>query len=95
VAGIRACPGPSGGVEWNGPAFDPDSRTLYVGAVDWCYTFRVGPVPDKYVPGHLYMGTGLTGDPVREGHRLGDGARRDHRHHPLEVPRTEADSWPA
>jgi len=66
VAGIRACPGPSGGVEWNGPAFDPDSRMLYVGAVDWCYRFRVGQVPDEYVPGQLYMGTGLTGDPVEQ-----------------------------
>jgi alcohol dehydrogenase (cytochrome c) len=23
LEGIRACPGPLGGVEWNGPAFDP------------------------------------------------------------------------
>lgn len=66
VEGIRACPGVVGGVEWNGPAFDPDSRTLYVGSVDWCYTFSVGKVPDKYVPGQVYMGTGLTPDPTEK-----------------------------
>ena len=58
VEGIRACPGVVGGVEWNGPAFDPDSRTLYVGSVDWCYTFSVGKVPDKYVPGQGVHGDG-------------------------------------
>jgi alcohol dehydrogenase (cytochrome c) len=30
------CPGGVGGTEWNGPALDPQSRTLFVGAVDWC-----------------------------------------------------------
>src|SRR5258705_7503557 len=34
VEGVRACPGPSGGVEWNGPALDPDTPTLFVGALD-------------------------------------------------------------
>src|SRR6266478_4784119 len=30
------CPGGLGGIDWNGPALDPTSRTLFVGAVDWC-----------------------------------------------------------
>ena len=25
-------------VEWNGPAYNPTTRMLYVGAVDWCAT---------------------------------------------------------
>ncbi len=56
-AGVYACPGPGGGVEWNGPAFDARSRTIYVGAVDWCGTFTSGPV--EYVPGAMYNGTGF------------------------------------
>ena len=60
--GIRACPGVLGGVEWNGPAFDPTSRTLYVGSVDWCATFTSGA--QEYVAGQLYMGTGYKPDPI-------------------------------
>jgi alcohol dehydrogenase (cytochrome c) len=33
---VRACPGLLGGVEWNGPAFNPGTGLLYVPAVDWC-----------------------------------------------------------
>src|SRR5262245_11761160 len=54
--GVLACPGSEGGVEWNGPAVDPSSRAIYVGAVDWCQVFVSG-VP-QYRPGQLYMGTG-------------------------------------
>jgi alcohol dehydrogenase (cytochrome c) len=61
LEGIRACPGPLGGVEWNGPAFDPDSRTIYVGSVDWCATFNLGQ-DVKYKAGELYMGTRYSGD---------------------------------
>jgi alcohol dehydrogenase (cytochrome c) len=60
--GIRACPGPLGGVEWNGPAFDPDSRTIFVGSVDWCATYKVG-AEIQHQPGDLHMGTGYTSDP--------------------------------
>jgi alcohol dehydrogenase (cytochrome c) len=62
VDGIRACPGPLGGVEWNGPAFDPDTHSIYVGSVDWCATFVLG-AEIEYAPGDLYMGTGHTSDP--------------------------------
>lgn len=36
VEGIRICPGIWGGVGWNGPAFDPTSTTVFVGAIDMC-----------------------------------------------------------
>ena len=62
LEGIRACPGPLGGVEWNGPAFDPATRAIYVGAVDWCATFKLG-AEIVYKPGDLYMGTAHVGDP--------------------------------
>lgn len=58
LAGGRACPGSLGGVEWNGPAVDPSSRRVYVGAVDWCFTFIAGE--PKYVPGQFYFGTNAT-----------------------------------
>ena len=58
--GIRACPGVLGGVEWNGPAFDPASGTIYVGSVDWCATFNTGEY--EYVQGQIYMGTGYKPD---------------------------------
>jgi alcohol dehydrogenase (cytochrome c) len=63
LEGIRACPGPLGGVEWNGPAFDPTTRAIYVGSVDWCATFKLG-AEIVYKPGDLYMGTAHTGDPA-------------------------------
>jgi len=37
--GVFVCPGPLGGVQWNGPAFSPRTNMLYVPSVDWCGTF--------------------------------------------------------
>ena len=53
--GVRVCPGVLGGVEWNGPAFNPGTNLIYVGAVDWCYTFYAAAAA-RYIPGKLYMG---------------------------------------
>ncbi len=33
---VHFCPGLTGGSEWNGAAYNPNSNALYVGAVDWC-----------------------------------------------------------
>lgn len=60
--GIRACPGVLGGVEWNGPAFDPATRTIFVGSVDWCATFTLGKY--DYSAGQVYMGTVYKPDPT-------------------------------
>jgi alcohol dehydrogenase (cytochrome c) len=38
---IRFCPGALGGVEWNGPAYSPLDRMVYVNTVDWCMTLTV------------------------------------------------------
>ncbi len=51
--GVYACPGMLGGVQWNGPAFDQENRSLYVGAVDWCSEIKSGEV--KYVPGQAFF----------------------------------------
>ncbi len=38
---MRVCPGTLGGAEWNGPAFDPKARMLFVNSVDWCGGFKM------------------------------------------------------
>jgi alcohol dehydrogenase (cytochrome c) len=55
AAGVRVCPGPLGGVEWNGPAVDPRSQTIYVGSVDFCFKVKSGP--SVYKKGQTYFGT--------------------------------------
>ena len=53
-AGVTHCPGYLGGVEWNGPAFDPTDQSIFVGAVDWCMVFKPGEA--VYHPPGLYHG---------------------------------------
>lgn len=40
-AGTRYCPGVTGGSEWNGAAWDPQTHLVYVNAVDWCVTVKL------------------------------------------------------
>lgn len=64
---LHACPGLLGGVEWNGPAFNPGTNLLYVPAVDWCATF-VAFEQVRHIPGKLYMGGDVNQDPVATAH---------------------------
>ncbi|MEO6724991.1 MAG: PQQ-binding-like beta-propeller repeat protein, partial [Blastocatellia bacterium] len=59
---IRVCPGVLGGVQWNGPAFNPLTNMLYVNAVDWCGTFREAKEA-RFVAGQIYMGGSHIADP--------------------------------
>jgi alcohol dehydrogenase (cytochrome c) len=59
---IRACPGVLGGLEWNGPAFNPGANLLYTPAVDWCTTFTAFDEV-RHIPGKLYMGGTIDLDP--------------------------------
>jgi alcohol dehydrogenase (cytochrome c) len=63
--GVHVCPGPLGGVQWNGPAFNPSTNMLYVASVDWCGTFRKaqGLV---HVMGQLYLGGTWLPDPPEQ-----------------------------
>jgi alcohol dehydrogenase (cytochrome c) len=63
--GVHVCPGPLGGVQWNGPAFSPKTNTLYVPAVDWCGTFRKA-VLLQHLAGRNYMGGTWSPDPVEQ-----------------------------
>ena len=51
-----------GGVQWNGPAFNPGTNMLYVNAVDWCGTFNKA-AEARFVSGSFYMGGGVRDDP--------------------------------
>ncbi|MFN8445899.1 MAG: PQQ-binding-like beta-propeller repeat protein [Caldilineaceae bacterium] len=48
------CPGNQGGVEWNGPAWDPQLNTLFVGAVDICASVTITPLQPAGEPGSPY-----------------------------------------
>lgn len=63
TGGVHACPGGSGGVQWNGPAYSPLTNLLYVNAVDWCATFTAADTV-RYVPGQLYLGGRVVADSV-------------------------------
>jgi alcohol dehydrogenase (cytochrome c) len=65
-AGVHACPGPLGGVEWSGPAFDPATGLLFTPAVDWCMTFQLGETV-KFVAGEQYMGGEVKPDDTSQG----------------------------
>lgn len=39
----RVCPGPFGGVSYNGPAYSPANNTLYIPTVEWCAIIREEP----------------------------------------------------
>jgi alcohol dehydrogenase (cytochrome c) len=63
VEGVHRCPGLLGGMEWNGPAYDPASNTLFVPAVDWCGIFRKAPEDPPIMQGMHYYGGSVTQDP--------------------------------
>jgi alcohol dehydrogenase (cytochrome c) len=63
LEGVRACPGPLGGVQWNGPAFNPGTNMLYVNSVDWCGTFKKAEELE-HVLGRNYMGGRFVPDPA-------------------------------
>jgi alcohol dehydrogenase (cytochrome c) len=62
VDGAHRCPGLLGGVEWNGPAYDPKSNRLFVAAVDWCGTFKKFDAPPPFAQEAHYYGGSVTPD---------------------------------
>lgn len=62
--GTHVCPGINGGVEWYGPAFDPEKKSIYVPSVDWCSTFTLGET--RYTKGQLFFGGSYSFDPIEE-----------------------------
>jgi alcohol dehydrogenase (cytochrome c) len=62
VDGAHRCPGLLGGMEWNGPAYDPTSSTLFVAAVDWCGVFKKFDAPPPFTQESHYYGGSVTPD---------------------------------
>ncbi len=52
-APLRLCP--IAAVQWNGPAYSPDTNMLYMNGIDWCAQAVKGPTP-VYVKGETYLG---------------------------------------
>jgi PQQ-dependent dehydrogenase (methanol/ethanol family) len=52
-SGIHLCP--IAAVQWNGPAYSPDTHLLYMNGIDWCAQAIKGPTP-VYEPGKPYLG---------------------------------------
>ena len=63
VEGIHRCPGLLGGVEWNGPAYNPLTKTLFASSVDWCGMFTITPQAPEFISAAHYYGGGVTPDP--------------------------------
>ena len=63
--GVYTCPGVLGGVEWSGPALNPQSDLMVVPAVDWCGVFKRED-ETRFVAGQLFMGGSFTYDPVEK-----------------------------
>jgi alcohol dehydrogenase (cytochrome c) len=40
-AEVRFCPGATGGSEWNGPAYDPQTNLILTGETEWCTTVKL------------------------------------------------------
>ena len=64
VEGVHRCPGLLGGMEWNGPAYDPGSNTLFAPAVDWCGVFAKAPKDPPIMQGMHYYGGSVTSGPT-------------------------------
>jgi PQQ-dependent dehydrogenase (methanol/ethanol family) len=64
AAGVHACPGNVGGVQWNGPAYSPADKALFVNSVEWCGTYRMDE--PHYVQGALFMSGSFANDPVAQ-----------------------------
>jgi alcohol dehydrogenase (cytochrome c) len=63
VTGTHICPGLLGGMEWNGPAYNPRTNTLFVATVDWCGTFNKFDKPPEFALNAHYYGGSVDPDP--------------------------------
>jgi len=59
TAATHFCPGATGGSEWNGPAYSPDSNLIYDGTVDWCVTVTLDASELAKKPGQSWTGAQL------------------------------------
>lgn len=62
--GVHHCPGIIGGVQWNGTAYSPDQKALFVNSVHWCGTTRLSE--NRYIEGSSYFDGDHTWDPASD-----------------------------
>lgn len=60
---VRFCPGVQGGVEWNGPSFNPTANLIFVNAADWCFNLKLFPENLKGASGKPFTGGTSTDEP--------------------------------
>jgi alcohol dehydrogenase (cytochrome c) len=58
VEGVRSCPGIYGGSLWNGPAYAPETHTLFIGTADRCQVFKLRQA-DSPVSRNVGFGTAV------------------------------------
>ena len=63
--GVHSCPGPVGGVEWNGPAYDQTAKQIVIGAVDWCALIKSDKV--NFQPGKFLVAGSWEWDDAKTG----------------------------
>jgi alcohol dehydrogenase (cytochrome c) len=63
IEGVHSCPGLLGGMEWNGPAYSPSTREMYVATVDWCGTFTKTEQAPQFANNAHYYGGAVSPDP--------------------------------
>lgn len=54
---VHFCPGILGGSEWNGAAYNPQTNSIYVPAVDWCANVQVKRAIEVPAAGAAWMGS--------------------------------------
>lgn len=52
---VHVCPGSTGGVQWNGPAYHPALGMIFVNTVDWCSTYKSDPAKTAMFGGSMTM----------------------------------------
>jgi len=57
VEGTHFCPGATGGVLWNGPAYSPANNLVYVNSLDWCSTLKMDPNLPSFEEGKQFLGS--------------------------------------
>lgn len=56
--GTRFSPGTQGGVNWNGPAYSPQTNALYVNAIDWPTLVKLAPADTvQHETGKPFLGS--------------------------------------
>jgi PQQ-dependent dehydrogenase (methanol/ethanol family) len=61
-SGVHVCPGWMGGVEWNGAAYSPSDKMLFINSVHLCGTYTRAATP--FVEGAAYYGGDFDADPL-------------------------------